>query len=287
MPFEANWIEQRLTNAFQSGRLGHAYLITGRDLTVLESLFHRIAASLLGDNNPHHADLHLLRPESKSRRILIEQVRELEHSLQLKAHHAPVKVAAILAADRMCLGSAEPANAFLKTLEEPPDHSVIFLLSDTPEQLLPTIRSRCLHLPLSETGETSPSPELEQLADRWLDAWGDGADVAYRRASYVSGYWTQRRDQIEKSLKEEFKQSDEDNEKLLAAQIESQYILERDRSIAHLIKQVWHRTCEGVMPRREAELTCESFEELRMAFSRNMDQALALERCCLKISGLL
>ncbi|NJK92207.1 MAG: hypothetical protein HC904_10480, partial [Blastochloris sp.] len=141
MPFPASWIKQRLHQAYQDQRLAHAYLLTGDSLPELETLFHQIAADLLDSDQLQHPDKHLIRPESKSRRLTVEQIRDLEHELQLKARQSRVKIACIIAADRMCLGQAEAANAFLKTLEEPPANSVIFLLSDRPEQLLPTIRS--------------------------------------------------------------------------------------------------------------------------------------------------
>jgi DNA polymerase-3 subunit delta' len=59
-----------------------------------------------------------------------------------------LKVALILEAEWMCIQQAESANAFLKTLAEPPDHSLLLPTSDRLEALLPTIRSRCLTFPV-------------------------------------------------------------------------------------------------------------------------------------------
>ncbi|MDR2462933.1 MAG: hypothetical protein LBD30_04035, partial [Verrucomicrobiales bacterium] len=120
MPFTANWIEERLRHAQQENRLAHAYLLVGDDLDQLRALFMRLANQLLGADADAHPDLHIIQPESKSRRLTVEQIRHLEQQLQLKARQSKIKVAGIVAADRMCLGSAEAANAFLKTLEEPP-----------------------------------------------------------------------------------------------------------------------------------------------------------------------
>ncbi len=64
-----------------------------------------------------HPDVHMVQPESKSRRIVIDQIRELEHSIQRKPLLASSKVAIIHDADRL---QPQAANAFLKTLEEPP-----------------------------------------------------------------------------------------------------------------------------------------------------------------------
>ncbi|MFZ5806752.1 MAG: hypothetical protein ACOY3I_06060 [Verrucomicrobiota bacterium] len=295
MPFAASWIEKRVTKAFQTGRLAHAFLISGTDLSALEKLFFRLAHLLLNDEDPQHPDLHILRPESKSRRIVIHQVRELEHALQLKAHRAPYKVAGIFSADRMCAGSAEPANAFLKTLEEPPEHTIIFLLTDHPELLIPTIRSRCLALPLKTELPPDPEKKLQMLTRAWIDTKGSPADIAYRRAVLLAEYWRQLRDQLETALQAEFKQeiqegvkeNSEEEEAVFKAHVESQFILLRDRSIAYLITQVWERAQNHALSRLEAELTCESFDDLRLALSHNMDQSLAIERACLKINRLI
>ncbi|MFH1067578.1 MAG: hypothetical protein V1746_06720 [bacterium] len=283
MPFPASWIEEHIIKATRAGRLGHAFLISGSDLDSMETLFHRLAAALLEENNPQHPDLHLLRPESKSRRITVAQIRELEHVLQLKPYRAPLKVAGIIAADRMCLGSAEPANAFLKTLEEPPDRTILFLLTDNPEQLLPTIRSRCLFLPLKD-GRAAPDPELQTLAAAWMETKGNAADTAYRRAHLLATYWQQQRANLEKELPDD---EAEDDEKAAIAQIESRFLLIRDRSLAHLLAETWQRAQKGALSRAEAELACESLEELRLSLSRNMEQGFALERCCMKIGGLI
>ena len=64
-----------------------------------------------------HADIHWARPESKSRVITVEQMRDLMQQIQLKPTEAEYKVTIIAGADRL---NPQAANAFLKTLEEPP-----------------------------------------------------------------------------------------------------------------------------------------------------------------------
>ena len=80
-----------------------------------------------------------LQPSSKSRRILVDEVRDLERFLHLGSG-GELKVGIIVEADRM-LDQAQ--NAFLKTLEEPPRDSILLLVTTNPAALLPTIRSRC------------------------------------------------------------------------------------------------------------------------------------------------
>lgn len=72
--------------------------------------------------------------------IKIEQVRELEAQIVYRPLVGQRKVCLIDAADRMTLGAA---NALLKTLEEPPDHSLLLLITSRPFALPATIRSRC------------------------------------------------------------------------------------------------------------------------------------------------
>ena len=106
-----------------------------------------------------HPDVHMVQPESKSRRIVIDQIRELEHSIQRKPLLASSKVAIIHDADRM---QPQAANAFLKTLEEPPPGSLILLLSTRPKA---NPGNRSLALPRNPTpGRTKRLPATEELA---------------------------------------------------------------------------------------------------------------------------
>jgi DNA polymerase III delta prime subunit len=111
-----------------------------------------------------------VQPESKSRRIVIDQIRELEHSIQRRPLLASSKVAIIHDADRL---QPQAANAFLKTLEEPPPGSLILLLSTRPKAILETARSRCIEIPLLEGTKRLPAAEemaiLEALKECLVD----------------------------------------------------------------------------------------------------------------------
>jgi DNA polymerase-3 subunit delta' len=72
--------------------------------------------------------------------LKVDQVREVQHSLSLKPYQAKYRVAMFL---RFQEANDNAANALLKTLEEAPAHAILLLTADTPEQLLPTIISRC------------------------------------------------------------------------------------------------------------------------------------------------
>jgi DNA polymerase-3 subunit delta' len=72
--------------------------------------------------------------------LKVDQVREVRRTLALKPYQARYRVALFL---RFQEASEGAANALLKTLEEAPEYAVLILTADSPEQLLPTITSRC------------------------------------------------------------------------------------------------------------------------------------------------
>lgn len=98
-----------------------------------------------------HPDVHFLEPEGANG-YLIDQIRDVVADVS----YAPIQVdKKIYIIDRVDLMGVSPANAFLKTLEEPPDNVVLILLGRTRESVLPTIVSRCQvvpfrHIPPSE-----------------------------------------------------------------------------------------------------------------------------------------
>ena len=172
-----------LQRSLERGRLGHAYLFIGVHLDELEGLARTLAKTLNCQhpvraggaavdccdecancrkiNHESHADVHWVRPESRSRIVSVDQMRGLIREIQLKPNDAEFKVAVIVAADRL---NAQAANAFLKTLEEPPAKSVLILLSTEPQRLLETILSRCLRLNFG--GEGRARFDAEQID--WL-----------------------------------------------------------------------------------------------------------------------
>jgi DNA polymerase III subunit delta' len=87
-----------------------------------------------------HPDLNVIQADSEGGTLKVDQVREVQHALSLKPYQAKYRVALFL---RFQEANENAANALLKTLEEAPAHVILLLTADTPEQLLPTIVSRC------------------------------------------------------------------------------------------------------------------------------------------------
>jgi hypothetical protein len=82
----------------------------------------------------------IIEPEEDKQLITIAQIRNLQRRLALKPYHKKQQSGIILEAQRMTI---EAQNALLKTLEEPPAHSVLILTAPSTKNLLPTIVSRC------------------------------------------------------------------------------------------------------------------------------------------------
>jgi DNA polymerase-3 subunit delta' len=106
-----------------------------------------------------HPDFFIIEPDSElaTPQIKIEQVREIEQQIMYRPLIGERKICLIDEADRMTIGAA---NALLKTLEEPPDHSLFLLITSRPAALPATIRSRCQSLRFATPARTQVEAAL-------------------------------------------------------------------------------------------------------------------------------
>ncbi len=157
-----------LFNAYEKGKLHHAWLLTGPQGLGKASFAYRCARFLLGHKRdqvygplgmaPDDADVRLVSAQSHpdllvlereveggrlKKSISVEAVREIGLFFSKAPSRSAYRVCIIDSVDDLNLNSA---NALLKILEEPPTKGVIFLISHSPGRLLPTIRSRCRRL---------------------------------------------------------------------------------------------------------------------------------------------
>lgn len=324
-----------LQRSLERGRLAHAYLFTGHQLDELEAIA-RTLAKTLNCQKPakaggratdccnaclncqkvaygNHADVHWVRPESRSRVVTIEQMRELMHEIYLKPTEAEYKVAVIVAADRL---NVQAANAFLKTLEEPPPKSVLILLTTEPSRILETILSRCLRL---NFGGEGPRP-LAAAEMEWLAQFSEMA--AFEQKSLLGRYRLmdvllqkltamksgieesltarsplQRYDDVEKDLRDRWEDE-------LTAAIEAEYRRQRADLLAIVqrwLRDVWLQTLSagqgllnfpelasaGDVARRikpaQALENLQIIEGTQRLLHTNVQEALALEVGLLKL----
>lgn len=129
---------QFLKKSAELRRFSHAYLFTGQEKLGKKTLALNFIKLFFGNTNlSSHPDFIFIEPEEKE--IQIGQIRDLNWRLSLKPFSAPLKAAII---DQAHLMNAEAQNCFLKTLEEPRGETLLILVSEYPEFLFPTIRSR-------------------------------------------------------------------------------------------------------------------------------------------------
>ena len=168
-----------LQSAVTHERLAHAYLFHGEDAIGKRLTAIRLAQALNCDQPPEadgldscgacrscqqieartHPDFFVIEPdpEQASQQIKIEQIREIEHQIMYRPLIGERKICLINDADHMTIGAA---NALLKTLEEPPAHSLFLLISSRPAALPATIRSRCQALRFTTPARTQVEAAL-------------------------------------------------------------------------------------------------------------------------------
>lgn len=149
---------QQSLQYLSSNRLAHAILVSGpSDIGKLDfclSYIQRInCAKPTKDNYAcgtckdchlfharSHPDIRLINIDENVEQIKVDDIREINQFMTLSRHQGAYKIICINQADRMNINAA---NALLKTLEEPPANSVLFLISNNVSNLLATIKSRC------------------------------------------------------------------------------------------------------------------------------------------------
>ena len=310
-----------LRRAHEQKRLAHAYLISGPTGSgkrqVAAELANAVNGTETGDVFTSRArEIFLAEPESKSRRILIGQIRELEHGLQMRGTEGRRKVAIIAEADRL---QPQAANAFLKTLEEPPANSLLLLLSALPEALPDTIVSRCISIPLAANGEEIELPERRELVELLRGTareknWGvqQGYKIVHGMQSLLGNIREQIKAQTADALEEEearYRNSTDsaewldDREEYYKALSESRYI-QRRAILVEVLLEWWSdvlRACSQVdrldfpAAKKEIMALAERFtavdvlkriqrlEELRDNLGRNIQEALAFEVAFLEV----
>lgn len=149
---------ETLRAALANGRLHHAYLMLGPEgvgkRTIALSLAKAIHCNEIKNDfcgncpncsriqSGNHPDVRTIEPGAGKKEIGIQQIREMEKELNLRAFSGK-KIAII---DPATLMNMSAQNALLKTLEEPPRDCLLILVASNAGRLLPTLRSRCLRI---------------------------------------------------------------------------------------------------------------------------------------------
>ena len=156
-----------IRNAVSEDKVSHAYILNGERGSGKKMLANLFASTLQcekGGPDPcnechsckqaesgNHPDIIHVTHE-KPNTISVEDVRtQVNNDIMIKPYQGPYKIYIISEADLM---TPQAQNALLKTIEEPPESAVIFLLTENAQMLLPTITSRCVMLKLRNIKDT-------------------------------------------------------------------------------------------------------------------------------------
>ena len=328
---EQSAVATQLHRSLQRGRLAHAYLFAGPRGSGKEAVARTLAKALNCTEKDHdscdhcescrridegaHPDVYWVRPESKSRRIQVEQMRDFMKAVNLRSSMGGVKVGIVVDAD--CLGE-EASNAFLKTLEEPPAQTVIVLLTADPQRLLPTILSRCLRISFGPTADRSVSPYHAQLLPLLAKFSATGEEKianSYQLLAELTALLQEIRKETRARIEAEMNldryeelepKVRERLEEQLEARVEGEYRAARERLLEEMYRWFGDRLlcAEGVddkllahsdqalaVRRVATGLTypqachdLEAVEQIRDSLSRNISETLAFEVGLLKLA---
>ena len=154
-------IIQYIQNAVTQDKLSHAYILNGERGSGKKMLATLFSMTLQCENHGtepcgechsckqalsmNHPDIIRVQHE-KPNTISVDDIRkQVNNDIMIKPYSGPYKIYIIAEADLL---TVQAQNALLKTIEEPPEYAVIFLLTENAESLLPTIMSRCVMLKL-------------------------------------------------------------------------------------------------------------------------------------------
>lgn len=196
-----------LQRVVESKRVGHAFLLSGREGLGLNVLANRFANQTLCEAIAArpcgvcrgcllfaagtHPDFIRITPANEGKMVVIDQVRGISAYYALKSHYGQGKVVIIDPADAM---NRAAANALLKVLEEPPDGALIILVSHRFSTLPMTIRSRCVRVACESVDAgialewlRGELPELDQAILRQLLGQCGGAPLLAKAVAAERG----------------------------------------------------------------------------------------------------
>ena len=166
-------LKQELTESLSRGHISHFYLICGPTGSGKHTLAKLLAQAILckGENPPcgvcqpcrkvrdnaHPDFITVDDPEKKT--VPVELIRQARTDIYIRPNESDHKIYLFPRAQDIGLPGQ---NALLKVLEEPPEYGVFLLLTDNPEKLLPTVRSRCTELRLNPLPEDILLGELRR-----------------------------------------------------------------------------------------------------------------------------
>ncbi|MBJ7449808.1 MAG: hypothetical protein JHC93_05565 [Parachlamydiales bacterium] len=199
-------IQEIITKMLERSCLPNVMLFVGKEGIGKGFFAEELSKNILKSDTLNHPDFHILKPEGKLGMHSIAAVRSMIDEMALPPYGDNKKIFIIHDAERML---AYSSNALLKTLEEPPQDTIIILLASHQEALLPTVTSRCR----------------------------------------IFSFKSLTQEEIQKALIERFNKTPEEAQRLsLVAQGSLGAALQQDKALVHDVEDLLHQILERTLP---------------------------------------
>lgn len=264
-----DFVRYVLGSHLKHSRLAHTYLLTGEAGSGKEDVAMDFACALNCEQQNYfkdceclscsktrrglHPDIQWVGQDLEVRSIKIEEVREVIHAAAMRPYEGKWKVFILVRAERM---TTEASNAFLKTLEEPPEHTIFMLLVETKAYLLETIQSRSFEIRMKPLDGTETAAEDADRVRSLLAMAGDWDD-------YLRAYQEKPREELKG---------------ILGALI---------ICLSDTLRRKVCRESPDSVPVREWVDAMDTVIETRDALDENANQKLALTRLAMKLGKIM
>ncbi len=265
----------------ETGSIPHAFLFSGPEAVGKKTLarwFLRLANCLAEKNRPceecsscreiredTHTDVLEIIPVKKQ--IEVEQIKLVRERVGYRGLKANYKGIIIDDAHFM---NPHAQNGLLKTLEEPTENTMIFLITEYPHALLKTVLSRCFHLRFSFVAEKDISAIIEDEELARLATGRAGKAVLYRDDKKARQKAEKIKEQAERMAKGEAYWVLQDLKKIIKEEDKEQI----DGLIGYLLKALQREVQEGMREGRDVSLLCEKIKKIEKAsYDKNKTNA--------------
>ncbi len=252
----------KLRTLAERGRLPHLLLFSGPKGSGKKECAELVARDFLKLGEKEVApDLHLYMPEGKTGMHSVQTMRRFIEEVTLQPFGAHGKVFIIADAERM-LPSA--ANALLKTLEEPPEKTLIILLTVAKDRMLPTILSRCQEV------RFCPQSAQEHPALKMPVGFLEIAQFAKEFQKNIDAKKKAREKELKSEFSDVLKEATSSQKQLIEQEIEGALALITQEEIDQLFTQILKEAVE-----RESAMSTNKFSKVLKSLA---DAKMAIER---------
>lgn len=249
MPFNAQHAIDLVRKAHSLGRLGHAYLITGPKAADLEGFAGQMLGIAAGAPTApldqwRSQGTWVMRPESKSRRITVDQIRDMEREIHMTSGPSGNKFGVIVDAERL---NTQAQNAFLRTLEEPPPRTLFLLLTHQPQQLLTTILSRVIEIALLAPPGARVFSDAEERLLHVLRQLSTRTTAGISGALSLKADFQEILEQLKGDIKKDFEDGFKKEQDHFKQTTDGNWLKQREEQVEALIESTYQQQRDALM----------------------------------------